>query len=225
MDGKNHLAAGVIFSGLGLMVMNTPLTEVAIPLIVGGISGLAPDLDHQNSIFIKRVRIVTYLILSVSILAFFSFILYKLYITNAIENNFLIVISSVSIIIATILITLIGRLKTKSSLLIGGLLLIVIGLVVTSVSISLLGIYFASASLLKHRGLTHSLHYLVFWSFICFYIEKETGFRFIWLSGTLGYLSHLITDNWFSKRKIKWIKTREITWLVKKIKTLNFNTR
>lgn len=217
MDGKSHLAAGFIFAGVGLIVTQTPLQHAAIPLVIGGLSGITPDLDHQNGILIKRVTVITHWVTSLAILFSAMYFSYKIHLFEISNEGNLFLLAGVTTFVLIILF-LISRLKPKKILLISGIILIVSGNVISSIALILIGVYFICASQLKHRGLTHSLYFLLFWSCICFYIEKELNYSMIWLTGTLGYFSHLITDHWFSKRKIKWLKTNEVMHIVKKIK-------
>ncbi|MEX3623584.1 metal-dependent hydrolase [Viridibacillus arvi] len=218
MDGKSHLAAGVIFSGIGLMVANPPLQEVALPLVIGGISGLAPDLDHHNSILTKKVSKYVRWLLSVGVSVFMFYIAYQLYILKF-EKEIVFGIVLIGVIASVLFLSF---MKSKNLLLISGLILILVGLCLlnTIISVVLLGFFISIASQLKHRGLTHSLYSLLFWSVICLNVQMEIGQNNIWLAGTLGYLSHLLTDDWFTRRRIKWIKTNEVMWLIKKVKRL-----
>lgn len=216
MDGKSHLAAGVIFAGIGLMVTDAPLQSVAIPLAVGGISALAPDLDHSNSTLTKKVINPIRSILSLSVLLLTMYVAYELY-----QRQYsLEYIITAAIVGASLLTVLTLYLKPKELLLLSGLLIIGSALFIFeySVSLMLLGIFVITASRLKHRGLTHSLYYLAFWSLLCFFAQRNLNIDGIWLAGTLGYLSHLLTDDWFTKTKIKWIKAKEVIWFFNKIK-------
>lgn len=218
MDGKNHLAAGVIFAASGLMVTNAPLQEVAIPLIIGGISGLAPDLDHHNSLLIKRVSKISNTVIPLILVSALGFLAFRLY-----EANYSFGVVSISSIIGLAII--IGfqyfyfkKLTAKQSILVGGFVMAALGAFTSLLSLVLTGLFLICASQLKHRGLTHSLYFLAFWSFICWSIQYDTNIQYIWASGTLGYLSHLITDHWFTKRKIKWLKASEFKQIKKKLK-------
>lgn len=218
MDGKSHLAAGFIFAGVGLMFMQTPIQQATIPLVIGGLSGIAPDLDHHNSILMKRVTMITYWVISLFILLSAMYFSYKLHLFE-ISNDTTFYLLVGATLLTLIVIFFMSRLKTKKILFISGIIVIVVGNVFSSIALILIGVYFVCASQLKHRGLTHSLYFLIFWSLICYYIEKETNQPMIWLSGTLGYFSHLITDHWFTKTKIKWIKSNEIMRFINKCKT------
>jgi inner membrane protein len=217
MDGKSHLAAGVIFSGFGLMVTDTPLQEIAIPLIAGGFSGLAPDLDHSNSTLTKRFSVPVKMLMSMGIVIPTLYLSFQLYLANYPKLMYL----GVVVLGAALLAVSMLLIKPKDFLLFSGLILLIVGFCLPdqSISLVLLGIYVMIASRLKHRGLTHSLYFLFFWSLICSFAQKETGINGIWLAGTLGYFSHLLTDHWFSKTKIQWIKPKEIKWLIQKIKS------
>lgn len=216
MDGKSHLAAGVIFAGFGLMVTDTPLQDSALPLIVGGFSGLAPDLDHSNSTLTKRFSVPVKFLIGLGLSISTMYFAYQLYATNTPKWMYLCVI-----MLGAILLSLTFVMKPKPLLLISGLILFITGLTLPGQSFSLVlfGVYVMIASRLKHRGLTHSLYFLLFWSLICLLAQRETGFSGIWLAGTLGYLSHLLTDDWFTKTKIKWLKPKEFQWLTKKFKS------
>lgn len=216
MDGKNHLAAGVIFAGIGLMVTDTPLQESAVPLIIGGFSGLAPDLDHSNSTLTKRFSVPIKMLIGIGITILTLFLAFRLYIEGNPKWMYLGVV-----MLGVILLSLTFLIKPKPLLFISGLILFIVGLALPEQSISLLlfGIFVMVASRLKHRGLTHSLYFLLFWSWICYLEQKETGLSGIWLAGTLGYLSHLLTDDWFTKTKVKWLNPKEFQWLRKRLKS------
>ncbi|WP_121616847.1 metal-dependent hydrolase [Virgibacillus halodenitrificans] len=213
MDGKSHLATGVVFAGMGLLVTDAPLQTSAIPLIVGGFSGLVPDLDHSNSTLTKRLSVPFKMLISLAISIATLYFSSQLYMTN----NAIWIYWGV-VILGVILLTLMFLLKPKLVLLITGIILVVVGLVLKEqfISLILFGVYVMIASHLKHRGLTHSLYFLIFWSLISFFAQRETGLSGIWLAGTLGYLSHLLTDDWFTKTKVKWLKPKEFKCLYKK---------
>lgn len=215
MDGKSHLAAGVIFASVGLMVTNTPLQDSALPLVVGGFSGLAPDLDHSNSTLTKRFSVPTKMLISLAISLISICLAYQLYTA---DNPRWMYLGIIALGIILFVITLI--IKPKTLLLFSGVILLIFGITLPQQSFTLVffGVFVMIASRLKHRGLTHSLYFLIFWSLICFLAQIETGFNGIWLAGTLGYFSHLLTDHWFSKTKIKWLKPNELNGLVKKFK-------
>lgn len=219
MDGKSHLAAGVIFSGVGLMVTDTPLQEIAMPLIIGGISGLAPDLDHQNSILTQKFSFPIRILMSVGSAVLTLYLAYQLFLFQFAKEY----IIGVILVGATLLALSLAYMKPKTLLLISGIALVIVGILLpnTMISLVVLGLFVVIASRLKHRGLTHSLYFLIFWSIFSFLLQKEIGQNHIWLAGTLGYLSHLLTDDWFTKTKIKWIKTKEVMWLAKKLKRAN----
>jgi inner membrane protein len=217
MDGKSHLAVGLMSSALTLTIIDIPTKALLVPMIVGGISSLAPDLDHKNSTLTNKLSNPMRVIMTIVI------VLLTVCISHYLDQNYSDQYEFVGYAIGALVLLLFHIFfRPKMLLFLTGAALTAGGIFYLPHHkwLILLGAFIMTASLLKHRGLTHSLYFLIFWSLICFMAENKLKIEGIWLTGSIGYLSHLLTDHWFTRTKIKWIKTKEVLWIYNKLKNI-----
>ncbi|WP_165346822.1 metal-dependent hydrolase [Gottfriedia acidiceleris] len=200
MDGKSHVIVGLFATGVTMYA--TKNDSMTVPLIVGAISSLAPDLDHHNSSLTKKVSMPLKVLFSLLFLAVTLFIVVK--------TGKLIYSGSwiYAVGILTLFIVCVSWLRNlKTILMLTGILIAVIGwfFFYGYWSIFALGLFVAVSSRLKHRGPTHSLYFLAVWSGICYLLQKDLMINGLWLAGTVGYFSHLLADQLFTKQSIKWL--------------------
>jgi len=200
LDGKSHVIVGLFATGVTMYA--TKNDAMTIPLVVGAISSLVPDLDHQNSSLTKKV--------SAPLRVFFSFLFLSVSLFILIKTGNLVSTGSWVYAIALCLgfILCVSWLRNiKSILFLTGILISLIGWMFFygSWSVVCIGLFIAVASRLKHRGLTHSVYFLGFWTGISYLLQKDIGVSGICLSGFIGYFSHLLGDNFLTKRRIKWL--------------------
>ncbi|MFB7140510.1 MULTISPECIES: metal-dependent hydrolase [unclassified Bacillus (in: firmicutes)] len=200
MDGKSHVIVGLFATGVTMYA--TKNDSIIVPLIVGAISSLAPDLDHHNSSLTKKVSMPLKIFLSLIFIAATLFIVMK---TGALiySGSWIYGVG-----ILTLFIMIVSWLRNiKTILMLTGILIAVIGWFFfhSYWSIVALGLFVAVSSRLKHRGPTHSLYFLAIWSGICYLLQKDLMMNGLWLAGTVGYFSHLLADQLFTKQNIKWL--------------------
>ncbi|ODG92306.1 MULTISPECIES: metal-dependent hydrolase [Bacillaceae] len=200
MDGKSHVIVGLFATGVTMYA--TKNDSMTVPLIVGAISSLAPDLDHHNSSLTKKVSMPLKVLFSLLFLAATLFIVVK--------TGKLIYSGSwiYAVGILTLFIICVSWLRhLKTILMLTGILIAVIGwfFFYGYWSIFAIGLFIAVSSRLKHRGPTHSLYFLAVWSGICYLLQKDLNVNGLWLAGTVGYFSHLLADQLFTKQSIKWL--------------------
>ncbi|PEJ53647.1 hypothetical protein CN601_10280 [Bacillus sp. AFS017336] len=200
LDGKSHVIVGLFATGVTMYA--TKNDSIIVPLIVGAISSLAPDLDHHNSSLTKKVSMPLKIFLSLIFIAATLFIVMK---TGALiySGSWIYGVG-----ILTLFIMIVSWLRNiKTILMLTGILIAVIGWFFfhSYWSIVALGLFVAVSSRLKHRGPTHSLYFLAIWSGICYLLQKDLMMNGLWLAGTVGYFSHLLADQLFTKQNIKWL--------------------
>ncbi|WP_158095117.1 metal-dependent hydrolase [Gottfriedia luciferensis] len=200
MDGKSHVIVGLFATGITMYATNND--AMTVPLIVGAISSLAPDLDHHNGSLTKKVSMPLKILFSLLFLAVTLFIVIK--------TGKLIYSGSwiYGISIFLLFIICVSWLRNlKAILMLTGLLIAFIGWFAFygNWSIIAVGLFIAVSSRLKHRGPTHSLYFLAIWSGICYLLQTDLHTNGLWLAGTVGYFSHLLADQLFTKQRIKWL--------------------
>ncbi|WP_180232870.1 metal-dependent hydrolase [Bacillus sp. AFS055030] len=200
MDGKSHVIVGLFATGVTMYV--TKNDSMTVPLIVGAISSLAPDLDHHNSSLTKKVSMPLKVLFSLLFLAASLFIVVK---TGKLIYSGSWIYAVGILILFIVCVSWLRNLKTI--LMLTGILIAVIGwfFFYGYWSIFTFGLFVAVSSRLKHRGPTHSLYFLAFWSGICYLLQKDLMINGLWLAGTVGYFSHLLADQLFTKQSIKWL--------------------
>lgn len=200
LDGKSHVIVGLFATGVTMYATNND--AMTVPLIVGAISSLAPDLDHHNGSLTKKVSSPLKILFSFLFLAVSLFIVMK---TGKLIYSGSWIYGVGILVLFIFCISWLRNLKTI--LMLSGLLISFIGWFAFygNWSIIALGLFIAISSRLKHRGPTHSLYFLAIWSGICFLIQKDLQIDGLWLAGTVGYFSHLLADQLFTKQSIKWL--------------------
>ncbi|MEH7454470.1 metal-dependent hydrolase [Gottfriedia acidiceleris] len=200
MDGKSHVIVGLFATGVTMYA--TKNDSMIVPLIVGAISSLAPDLDHHNSSLTKKVSMPLKVLFSLLFLAVSLFIVVK---TGKLIYSGSWIYAVGILLLFIICVSWLRNLKTI--LMLTGILIAVIGwfFFYGYWSIFALGLFIAVSSRLKHRGPTHSLYFLAVWCGICYLLQKDLMINGLWLAGTVGYFSHLLADQLFTKQSIKWL--------------------
>ena len=200
MDGKSHVIVGLFATGVTMYATHND--SMTVPLIVGAISSLAPDLDHHNGSLTKKISTPLQILFSLLFLAVSLFVLMK-------TGKFIYAGSWIyGVGLLVLFIICVSWLRhMKTILMLTGLLISFIGWFAfhDKWSIIAVGLFIAISSRLKHRGPTHSLYFLAIWSGICFLIQKDLLINGLWLAGTVGYFSHLLADQLFTKQRIKWL--------------------
>jgi inner membrane protein len=200
LDGKSHVIVGLFATGVTMYA--TKNDSMIVPLVVGAISSLAPDLDHHNSSLTKKVSMPLKVLFSLLFLAVTLFIVVK---TGKLIYSGSWIYAIGILVLFIICVSWLRNIKTI--LMLTGLLIAVIGwfFFYGYWSIFAIGLFIAVSSRLKHRGPTHSLYFLAIWSGICYLLQKDSSVNGLWLAGSVGYFSHLLADQLFTKQSIKWL--------------------
>lgn len=192
MKGVSHLAIGTAIGlGIGLYTEVPPLT-LGLFALVGGISGLAPDLDTNglasNKITLSKGLIqMPLLLLGMGILVL---TLYEGFTTNVFDRRF------IFYVLAGLALMGFSRyLKQKRMLTFTGIGLVITGMVwYSELWLILFGLYIIIASFLPHRSYTHSILGACFFAWIMYLLEEAVGVDGLFIVGTAGYISHLVAD-------------------------------
>src|SRR5690625_7666171 len=109
-----------------------------------------------------------------------------------------------------------SAIKQKHMLTITGVGVLAGGLSLEEVWLILLGVYIVGASVVSHRGYTHSVIGVIFFAIIASKLEASLGINGVYYACLVGYFSHLVADGKLlpvSKRGIKLVlpfSTKEI---------------
>ncbi|MFD1361241.1 metal-dependent hydrolase [Lentibacillus salinarum] len=198
MDGKIH---AVIGAGTGVAVAQATgqdAVNTAVLLTAGIIASLAPDLDTAGKLANKislSHKMIQGFVRTTGILtagyAWFGLSGYAMYIGLAL-GAFLLLIAP--------------KFSQKLMLFISGAAIITTGIALSEIWVWLTGLYVTVAALVSHRGYTHSLIGLAFFSLIAFYISERFSVNSLYWTLVLAYASHLLADMRFvpgNKRGIK----------------------
>lgn len=198
MNGFAHSSIG---AATGFVVSTTTSASPITTLILigaGALSALVPDLDTNgklaNSITIPYKFLKFLVLLSGLILLYITWFQH-----NGLDNW-------TGSIIGIVLILASRRLKQRFMLSITGIGVVWAGVYLVNLWMILLGIYVIVASFLKHRGYTHSVLGLIYFTYIAYLFASEMEIPSLFQTTVLGYASHLIADmKWipFNKQGVK----------------------
>ncbi|MBO0995103.1 metal-dependent hydrolase [Bacillus sp. SD088] len=196
MDGKTHFIAGALI-GFGVaQYTHVDLVTTASFTLLGGFSGLVPDLDVSGVLARKLSINKKWAIL---VLGFIGLYLMSSSFLN--PNTYWskkqgILLGSGFLIFPPLF------MKQKWMLTLTGILVGVLGFYYSSVWMIMFGIYIGIASLLPHRSLTHSLLGLFYFATLGHYMEREVLVEGLMFVCTGAYASHLILDmKWIPKNR------------------------
>lgn len=192
MRGTSHMIVGAATGG-ALVYYGGDFTNVEAASIIAtcSIASLIPDLDTNGKLTNKitiPVRLVTSLLFFLGV----SLIIYSY--ANASGSDVWIGMG----IGAALLVLPRFFIKRKTMLIVTGFCVLALGVNLFELWILGLGAYILICAFLPHRGLTHSIFGLLFFSWIAFEFQKTIAIEGIMNAAVLGYFSHLITD-------MKWV--------------------
>ncbi|HLR80394.1 MAG TPA: metal-dependent hydrolase [Bacillota bacterium] len=194
MNGTAHAAVG---GGAGLVVANTLQTDPTTTIILiglGGVSALIPDLDTDGKLrgkmtfSYKRFR---------GIAQFISLLMVGYSYATA---------QYVGIGLGLFLLGIVSSIRSKHMLTLTGIGVALSGSFFAETWIFLFGIYIFIASVVSHRGYTHSILGVIFFGMIAKKLDLALGINGVFHTCLAGYISHLFLDSrlWpFNKRGIK----------------------
>ncbi|SEQ71812.1 inner membrane protein [Virgibacillus subterraneus] len=186
MNGISHATIG---SGIGLAVgifSSADYVTIGSLTLAGVVAALVPDLDTGGNLA-KKISFSHKLLQNVMILTGIIMMIYSW--VNGIGVEKLI---GVGIGFTVIMIS--KMVSQKMMLLLTGLGAVSLGIMLSTLWITLSGTYVAAASLLPHRSYTHSLIGLSFFSYIAHLFSLSVPVENIFIVCVLGYISHLIAD-------------------------------
>ncbi|WP_025688359.1 metal-dependent hydrolase [Paenibacillus zanthoxyli] len=186
MMGKSHL---VISTGVTLSAMQWAGCHLTVPVVaVAALSSLLPDIDEPNSLLV-RSAVPAFLLRTLQLTLIGAAIF--LYFADVAPYPWNIVLA---LLIGSVAF-LPGRRLRKLVM-----LLIAVGLVAfgsaydpwNAIAASILVI----ATLVPHRGLTHTLYGVAGWTALLYIAGKgmESG-SLLWIAGGLSYALHLLADS------------------------------
>ncbi|MCG3088004.1 metal-dependent hydrolase [Sporosarcina cyprini] len=204
MDGTSHFVIGLAAGAVaGFQASHDPIA-ISVCTAIGGISGLAPDLD-TNGLASNRITVskkVAQAIMQLIGISVFLLITYR-FLTDGLSTPIL-VYGAIGLVLL-----IVSRLITQRRILtLTGVLVMLLGFVLhQSIGILLAGSYIIIASFLPHRSYTHSLLGVAFYGFILVQFHDQWPIEGMVAAGLAGYASHLIADMKIlpmNRRGVKW---------------------
>lgn len=191
MDGNIHAAAGGA-AGLAVAYYTGADIPVAVTyVLLGGFSGLAPDLDVNGALAHKITLSKKWLHLLLG-LGGVLLILYCLQAESGSSRWIGIGLGGALLLVPGIAI------KQKTMLLFTGIAIVAAGIYMSEIWMVLLGVFIGASSFLPHRSLTHSLIGLGYYGLIGYYLQQSLQLPGVMHVCLYAYASHLILD-------MKWI--------------------
>ena len=202
MKGTSHAIVGAT-AGLSVAVwLDTAPAATGLLILLGGFSALAPDLDTNgklsNRMSLHR-KWLWFALASIGVLlGTFSLI--------TLDGIIRIIGTGVAL---TMIIVPRFVINQRFMVLLSGITITGLGWFWSETWIFLFGLFTIAATFLPHRGPTHSIIGLLFFSGIAYFLEQSISINGIFLSCIAGYLSHLILDMKclpFNKKGVKWFQ-------------------
>jgi inner membrane protein len=212
MKGRTHLTMGL---GIGAVAsVGQPLEIVPVILVASGLASLAPDLDGNNllnkritktaklikkrGVFVGGILIALALATIIFDENFFSFLDEKL----LDPQNKLLLLGCGAVILGFSL----RSQETLKNILMGIMSLFLLYYALTNEIWLLLmfALYIGGAGWFAHRGPTHTIWALVYWWYMSYLLELNTGIDGIALISTIAFLSHIVGDM-LTKKGVKFL--------------------
>ncbi len=204
MKGTSHLLIGTAAGAIAGYTAQPDIKIALIGAVVGGISGVVPDLDTNglasNSITVSKK--VSKWLMETAGIVILLILVYQAITTGLSEDIYL--YGGIGL-----LLLIVSRLITQRRMLtITGILVMLLGFVLgQSIGILLAGSYIIIASFLPHRSYTHSIIGIVFYGFILTKLNEQWPSEGFVAAGLAGYISHLFADMKIlpvNRRGVKW---------------------
>lgn len=186
MNGAAHSAIG---AGTGFIIANLngadPVTTIAL-ISAGTVSALVPDLDIGGKLA-NKITLSDQLLKGVATLI--GALMVTLSLFQGIGSE-----KWIGMIIGAAIIFFTQKLSQKIMLTLTGISVSAIGLVISKLWVTLIGIYIIGAAFSSHRTYTHSLLGLAFFAYISYLFAVDRNNGLLFYTCTAGYASHLIAD-------------------------------
>lgn len=204
MKGSSHLGIGIAVGAIAGYITQPDVMTVAICAGIGGVSGVAPDLDTNglasNSITLSKK--VSKVLMETAGIGILLTLIYQVMTQGMSQDIYIYGGMGLALLIVSRLIT------QRRMLTITGVLVLLLGFVLDqSLGILLAGSYIIFASFLPHRSYTHSLLGVLFYAMILKYLDIEWPIDGMFAAGMAGYISHLVADMKLlpvNRRGVKW---------------------
>jgi inner membrane protein len=209
VKGKTHLGVGL---GIGAIAsFNQPAEFIPIIIVTSGVASLAPDLDGNNLLNkqvtkiakqFKELGLIIALVLMIfSVISLFFEMPFLNESWFTLQNKLLMFVLGVVILSFTF-----KKQETVKNILMS---LIGLGLLYYAAThelwwLVMFGFYIGGAGWFSHRGPTHTIWALIYWSAMSYLLEESTGIKGLALTSSLSYLSHIVGDM-LTKRGVKFL--------------------
>lgn len=202
MDGNTHALVGGIVGGLVSYTVGNGVISLDTGVLVaaGTVAGLLPDLDTNGKLSNKITASGNsfkgiFRILSILV------IIYSLVLLGGTDKLLGLLFGIVSFVVT-------GKVTQRKMQLATGLVIILVGVVLSKLWVILLGLYVMVASIVGHRTHTHSLLGLGYFSYVVILAGKDFHMiNGIELALILGYVSHIVLDfKIFNKRGVQLLR-------------------
>lgn len=208
MNGTAHAAVGGAIGYIAANSFSSSPSATVILIGLGAVSALVPDLDIDGKLS-GRMTFSHKLLRSLAQLIGMLMIFYSLY-EGTQTSKF------VGMGIGLAILLFASRLKQKHMLTLTGIGVLAGGISLQESWLTLFGVYILVASIVSHRGYTHSILGIIFFSLIASRLESSLGIQGVYYTCLVSYVSHLVTDSKilpFNKRGIKLflpVSSREV---------------
>lgn len=186
MNGTIHAAIG---AAAGFFVADFFHSSPSATLFLvgfGGVSALMPDMDIDGKLR-KKITFSHKLIRTFVQIIGIIVMLYSLY-TGIGADKYAGIIIGFGILIISF------SIKQKHMLLLSGIGVLIGAIALKELWMILLGVFIIFAVFTRHRGYTHSLAGLLFFSLIAHQLELSLGAEGVFYTGCIAYASHLAAD-------------------------------
>ncbi|GAB3794156.1 metal-dependent hydrolase [Virgibacillus kimchii] len=198
MNGTLHAAVGGAIGYIAANNMGSPPSATVLLIGLGAVSALVPDLDIDGKLR-GRITISHKLLRTIAQFIGVFMIFYSFY-----EGTEATTFVGAGIGLAILLFS--SRLKQKHMLTLTGIGVLAGGISLQESWLTLFAVYILIASVVSHRGYTHSILGVIFFGMIVSRLETSIGMEGVFYTCLAAYISHLVTDSKFlpfNKRGIK----------------------
>lgn len=202
MKGRTHVTIGL---GIGVVAsINQPLDAVPVILAASGVASLAPDLDGNNLLnrrvtktakHIKKSGV--YVGVALMVLTLVSFFL-QMDFFSFLDEGWL--QQQNKLLLFGLGVVILGfSLRSQETL--KNILMSIIGLLLLYYAVTngicwliMFSLFIGGVGWFAHRGPTHTIWALIYWGYMSYLLEVNTGVNNLSITSTIAYLSHIVGD-------------------------------
>ncbi|MBP3950268.1 metal-dependent hydrolase [Bacillus suaedae] len=199
MKGTQHLLIGGATGAAIAFIRNNDLIETSLIIGVSSFASLAPDLDTNGKL--SRRMTISYSL--VRKLIFLLGVCLAAYLILYQKHDLWI---GATVLIASTFASM-RFIKPKTMNIVTSLCFVGFGVYFSISWLVGLGIFFGVAAFSPHRGITHSLLGLIYFTWVASMFQSYYELNHISIAACLGYASHLLLDMRgfsYNKRGVKW---------------------